>query len=129
MLVMEKSTEITWPGSPTEPEIRSERRDGDIVSLEIFVDENLFQFQGHFPGEPVLPGVAQIDWAAKCAVRYFAVPARFPRIGQLKFSKLIVANSVLSLRLEYKRDKGRIVFSFSEGGEVCSSGFFELAAQ
>ncbi len=123
---MTEFSNIKWSDSRTLPDIRAEQLDGDIVELELFANADLFQFQGHFPEEPVLPGVAQIDWAAVFARKYFDITGNFTRLGQLKFSRLIVAGAVLRLRLEWHREKGRLHFAYHEGSEKCSSGFFEL---
>ena len=109
------------------PEIRAERRMGNVVELDLFARGDLFQFQGHFPNEPILPGVAQIDWAARFAKSHLGITGNFKRLGQLKFSKLIVADSEIHLRLEWNREKNRLTFSYQMDGKNCSSGFFELA--
>ncbi|MEX1036436.1 MAG: hypothetical protein WDZ54_10800 [Sneathiella sp.] len=126
---MQKPSDTRWSDSRTEPDILSEQRDGDIVELELFADAELFQFKGHFPGEPVLPGVAQLDWAARFARQYFGFQGSFSKMGQIKFAKLVRADRTLLLRLEWGRDKGRITFSFRDDGELCSSGYFELAGR
>lgn len=44
---------------------RSEKRvidAADQIILELLVDDNLFWFDGHFSHQPILPGVAQLDW-------------------------------------------------------------------
>ena len=125
---MTENAEIKWSNIRNFPEIRSKQREGDIIEIELFVDAGLFQFLGHFPNEPVLPGVAQIDWAAQLGREHFGLAGPFTRMGQLKFSRLIVADSLLFLRLEWNREKHRLIFSYRDGGETCSSGYFELTA-
>jgi 3-hydroxymyristoyl/3-hydroxydecanoyl-(acyl carrier protein) dehydratase len=124
--MMTSSNKITWAESRTTPEILAEKREGAVVELEFFVPEELFQFQGHFPGEPILPGVAQLDWVGRFAKSAFGYDRGFCKLGQLKFSRLIRAGSHLRLRLEMDEEKGRLGFSYCEGGETCSSGFLEL---
>jgi 3-hydroxymyristoyl/3-hydroxydecanoyl-(acyl carrier protein) dehydratase len=126
---MTEHTNVKWSEAPHLPEIRAERQDGNLIELDIFADARLFQFQGHFPNEPVLPGVAQIDWAMRFGQEYLSLAGEISRLGQLKFSKLIVGNSDIVLRLEWREEKQRLMFSYSQGEETCSSGFFELTAQ
>lgn len=126
---MTENADIKWSDTPHLPEIQAERRDGAVIEFDLFVDAGLFQFQGHFPNEPVLPGVAQIDWAARLGREHFDLSGTITRLGQLKFSKLIVADSQILLRLEWNEEKQRLLFSYKEGEETCSSGFFELTAQ
>ena len=122
-------SETKWSDGRNFPEIRAERRDGNIIELDLFVGSNLFQFQGHFPNEPVLPGVAQIDWAARLGQQHFGINGPIARLGQLKFSRLVGADSLLHLRLEWNNEKQRLLFSYREGDETCSSGYFELSTQ
>ena len=126
---MTDNADIKWSDTPHLPEIRVERREETVIELDLFVDAGLFQFQGHFPNEPVLPGVAQIDWAARFGRERFGLTGTITRLGQLKFSKLIVADSQVLLRLEWSEEKQRLLFSYRDGEEICSSGFFELTAQ
>ena len=123
---MTENSEIKWSDTPHFPEIRAQRQEGDAVEFELFVGADLFQFQGHFPDEPVLPGVAQIDWAVRLGRKHFELAGTITRMGQLKFSRLIVADSLLLLRLEWNQEKRRLLFSYRDGDETCSSGYFEL---
>jgi acyl-coenzyme A synthetase/AMP-(fatty) acid ligase/3-hydroxymyristoyl/3-hydroxydecanoyl-(acyl carrier protein) dehydratase len=88
-------------------------------------------FDGHFPGWPILPGVAQVDWAIAFARERFALPARFLRLDALKFSQPAAPGMRLELDLrwnaaaatlqfEYRSDagrhsSGRVVFAGEEG--------------
>lgn len=126
---MQNASESIYASHPTEPPLKVEERDGDRVELAFTVDPDLFQLQGHFPGKPVLPGVAQIDWAVRFARRYLGMEGDIIRLGQLKFSALILGGSEVRLRLDWRRETHRLHFSYHMGEETCSSGFFELAAQ
>lgn len=119
----------SWAKSLTEPEIRTETVSPDRVELTLFLPADLFQFKGHFPDQPILPGVAQLDWAARLSERYFGHSGNFRKLGQLKFSKLISAGKTVTLRLHHMTEKRRIQFSYEIGEEVCSSGFLELAEE
>ena len=126
-------TKPIWAESRTDPEILSENRfegpDGPVVELMLNADDELFQFQGHFPNEPIMPGVAQVDWAARFSTQFFEIKGTIQKLGQLKFSRLIKPGGALSLRLMYDKGKHRVTFTFSEGDKVCSSGYLELGPE
>ncbi len=72
-------------------------------------------FAGHFPGEPVMPGVLIIEALAQVgAVAILSQPdfkgktAYFGAINSAKFKKKVVPGDVLTLELEIIRQKGPI---------------------
>lgn len=72
-------------------------------------------FQGHFPGEPVMPGVLIIEALAQTgAVAILSLPenkgktAYFAAIQKAKFKKKVVPGDVLILETEIVRQKGAI---------------------
>lgn len=72
-------------------------------------------FQGHFPGEPIMPGVLIIEALAQTgAVAILSLEenkgkiAYFAAIGNAKFKKKVVPGDVLMLETEIIRQKGSI---------------------
>ena len=73
------------------------------------------QFLGHFPGEPVMPGVLMIEALAQTgAVAILSVSenkgktAYFGAINSAKFKRKVVPGDKLELSCEIIRQKGRI---------------------
>lgn len=81
-------------------------------------------FRGHFPGQPVLPGVAQIHWAVRTAQRHLSCRGRFSGLEALKFRRLIVPPADIELDLDWADDTGLLGFRYTSAGDrrVCSSG-------
>ncbi len=92
------------------------------VEMDLQVPEDLRYFQGHFPGHPVLPGVAQVDWAADYGMQYFRPQAPFSRLEAVKFHEFILPKAQVKLTLTYRPEQQKITFAFT--GEQCkhSSG-------
>ena len=72
-------------------------------------------FAGHFPGEPVMPGVLIIEALAQAgAVAILSTPefkgktAYFGAINSAKFKQKVVPGDVLMLELEIIKEKGPI---------------------
>ena len=72
-------------------------------------------FAGHFPGEPVMPGVLIIEALAQAgAVAILSKPefkgktAYFGAINSAKFKQKVVPGDVLMLELEIIKEKGSI---------------------
>ncbi|MGE5540450.1 MAG: acyl-CoA synthetase [Gemmatimonas sp.] len=78
-------------------------------------------FRGHFPGRPVLPGVAQIDWAVRLAARAWGLP-EVARDFQVKFRNVIPPGVPVALALRYDRTKRQLHFEYRSDDRVMSSG-------
>ncbi|USG62617.1 beta-hydroxyacyl-ACP dehydratase [Sneathiella marina] len=124
---MEKPSSTNWLDSQTEPEILSVLRDGNLVEVDILMSVELFQFQGHFPEQPIFPGVAQLDWAARLSAKYFGNLGTIVGLSQIKFTNLIEPGDRLCLTLELQPEKRRVFFAFKQGENKCSSGCLELS--
>jgi acyl-CoA synthetase (AMP-forming)/AMP-acid ligase II len=59
--------------------------DGASATAHFDVDADLAVFDGHFPDRPILPGVAQVDWAIAWGIERFGIAAPFLRLEALKF--------------------------------------------
>lgn len=94
-------------------------------------------FAGHFPGEPVMPGVLIIEALAQAgAVAILCKPenkgktAYFAAISQAKFKKKVVPGDVLMLRTEIIKCKGPIGVGKAEAtvnGELAASAELTFA--
>jgi acyl-coenzyme A synthetase/AMP-(fatty) acid ligase len=96
---------------------------GRLEAKLVFLSDNKC-FKGHFPGCPILPGVAQLYF-----IRHFARQA-FPAFGEalclrrLKFQKVVVPGVEVVLKVTEVSDAA---WEFSIAGEngLCTSGLWE----
>ena len=113
--------------APSLPKVIAQQAQGGIVRLALEVPANLCYFDGHFPGNPVLPGVVQIHWAVHYARSEWGHIGEFSGLEAIKFQQLVVAGAPLQLELDYAVDKRKLYFSYRtgsdpSGGGTCSSG-------
>ena len=95
----------------------------DRATLQLRIDSDLFWFQGHFPGLPILPGVAQLDWVIHYATSLLAPGKGFAAIESIKFQHPVPPSSLLQLELYWLAEKNQLTFSYQlQGGRVASSG-------
>lgn len=95
--------------------------DGESVCVDLVYPAEQTCFQGHFPGFPVLPGVAQL---AELRKRARAAFPDFPDAAvyrQLKFRRIITPGMPVNLKIS-RTAPGAFRFAFTADGEVCSSG-------
>ncbi|MBA5602416.1 hydroxymyristoyl-ACP dehydratase [Pectobacterium aroidearum] len=100
------------------------------VELMLQVDPELFWFKGHFTGQPLLPGVAQLDWVMYYATTVLAQGWTFLSIENIKFQQPILPGKTLRLVLTWHTGKQQLTFSYTIlGGETdrtASSGKIKL---
>ena len=70
------------------------------------------RFDGHFPQFPILPGVAQLDWAVRFGREAFAINTAFLRMDALKFQQVARPGLPLQLHLEWRPEKATLQFRY-----------------
>ncbi|CAO3424039.1 AMP-binding protein [Azospirillum doebereinerae] len=113
------------PQRPTEPEIRAVRSSGEGVELDLYLPGDLAQVDGHFPGLPIVPGVALIDWAVTLGARH-GIPVAVARDFQVKFRRVTVPDSAVTLSLRHVAARRRLAFEYRAGDETLTSGTIAL---
>lgn len=92
------------------------------AKLDLRIQPELIFFAGHFPGYPILPGVAQLAWSEYFGKLLFPIDRPFMTMEAIKFKKIIVPETLLTLTLEWNADTGKLYFDFSSPSESHSSG-------
>ncbi|MCA9531526.1 MAG: hypothetical protein KC543_15460 [Myxococcales bacterium] len=96
-------------------------RGADSARWRAYVPPDLAYLEGHFPGAPIVPGVAQIVALAEARAR-----ASWPDLGapaglrRVKFTAALRPRDSLTVTLE--RSGERVRFSIERGDEPCSRG-------
>lgn len=90
---------------------------------EAVVTADLAVLEGHFPNEPIVPGLAQLLWADTLSRRVFAAHTATAEIRNLKFVRLVVPDVRLRLEVVHEiRTRSRVAFSFTSDAGRHSSG-------
>jgi len=104
-------------------------RSASEAKLQLTVTGDLAVFDGHFPGTPILPGVALIDWAIAWGRDAFGIPAPFLRMEALKFQQLVRPETQLQLDLGWRAETGTLHFSYRSKQGMHASGRIVFADQ
>ncbi|OYD81615.1 AMP-binding protein [Azospirillum brasilense] len=107
---------------PTAPDVRALRPLADGVELDLFIPGDLAQLDGHFPGMPIVPGVAQIDWAVMFANTHLGLGIEAAQSLQVKFRRVTVPDTLVTLTLRHAPARRRLTFEYRCGDETLSSG-------
>jgi len=94
------------------------------LKLQIKIGHELKWFEGHFPENPVLPGVVQVHWAVSLAQQFMLEKKQFRQVENLKFKSVVLPGMELILQFSGLVADEKIRFSFlsSETEEVHSEG-------
>jgi 3-hydroxyacyl-[acyl-carrier-protein] dehydratase len=71
--------------------------EGDVASAGVLFPESFSGFQGHFPDQPVLPGVCQIALAMVMAERMRGTRQRLAEVVNAKFVAMVLPNQPLRI--------------------------------
>lgn len=115
-----------------------EEMDGDnsVVATKI-VSADEPHFKGHFPGQPVMPGVLIVESLAQAAgvmmFKHLGLTAAdavvyFMKLDNVRFRKPVIPDTVLTLKVEKIKSKGDIYsfkgMAFNPKGECVSEAEF-----
>ena len=110
---------------------------GEMATAYKYVKEDEWYFKGHFPGNPIMPGVLIVESLAQTgAVSILSLPenknknALFGGIDKMKFKKQVVPGDKLKLEVKIITKKGPI--GIGEGiatvdGKIAAKGEFTFA--
>lgn len=99
---------------------------GELATFAVRLPAALLAFQGHFPGDPVLPGIAQLlDLVLDRVHSLWPELGQPRRVTRLKFRQKLVPGDELEVRLE--RDAAAVRFELHRGPELCTQGALDFA--
>ncbi|MEB5752261.1 hydroxymyristoyl-ACP dehydratase [Leclercia adecarboxylata] len=112
------------------PEIGRHQAQPQHLEIVLHLDPALFWFQGHFAVQPLLPGVAQVDWVMHYATTLLAPEYRFHTIQHVKFQAPLLPEATVTLVLDWNAARQMLTFSYlRHDGELrhtASSGKIRL---
>ncbi|MBL4851595.1 MAG: hypothetical protein JKY90_04855 [Gammaproteobacteria bacterium] len=92
------------------------------ITIRLSVLKSLQWFDGHFPENPILPGVVQVHWACELSKLLFSITTPFEKITKLRFKTVVLPDTKLTLLLEKNVDLKHIAFLYTCDDAVISSG-------
>ena len=113
---------------PRRPQVRVLAQSPDGAELRFAVDAALPQLRGHFPGAPIAPGVAQLEWAVLLGRELFAPMAAFAGAEALKFQQVIPPGTVLTLTLDWRPGRLGFAYASSQGRHASGRILFDEGA-
>ena len=107
---------------PVRPRPEWDVVDAVHATARMDIDADLAVFDGHFPGQPILPGVAQVDWAIAWGRERFGIAAAFVRMEALKFHLPVAPGSRLEAEWHWNAATATLRFEFRSAQGVHCNG-------
>jgi 3-hydroxymyristoyl/3-hydroxydecanoyl-(acyl carrier protein) dehydratase len=104
------------------PDLLEKKPTADGVVLALRIPEGLAYFTGHFDEIPIVPGVAQIQWAVHYGRQYLGVSQTFSHMEAVKFKELLMPGQHVQLDLRYLKEAYKLEFCYRSVSCEYSSG-------
>ena len=84
-------------------------------------------YRGHFPGNPILPGIVQLSFIRRLAERRLGLPLRLEGVRRIKYLRTITPDLPVTLKLELEPGEkdgtwaANASFMNDEGGRVSAA--------
>ncbi|HJW32233.1 MAG TPA: hypothetical protein VJ505_02595 [Holophagaceae bacterium] len=85
-------------------------------------------YHGHFPGDPILPGVVQVEWALRLGEECFGPFSSFQGLEHLKFQGTITPGEPITLSIIWDAARQELGFEYMAPTGLKSKGFARYAA-
>lgn len=109
-----------------EPAVLSWQATADTLAAKLVFPADTECFKGHFPGFPILPGVAQLYFLRHFAQQAFPDWPETPTYRRLKFQKVVLPNREITLVVT-RQGTGEFAFTLDGPSGRASSGLVQAA--
>ncbi|MCR5003798.1 MAG: hypothetical protein K5984_05445 [Bacteroidales bacterium] len=78
---------------------RQDQEDGSVL-FNVRLNPQCKVYEGHFPGEPIAPGVCNIEMMRECAELVAGKPLKLEEISLCRFLKLVTPSEVTQAQIK-----------------------------
>ena len=100
----------------------------DELKVSFKVTQDSPWFDGHFPGKPILPGVALLQHAWKAASASFSDGIKLAGFSRVKFKRIVRPGEKITVQVDLSdgQESGPVPFEVLAEDQKCCSGYFLL---
>jgi len=97
------------------------------ITAQVTTDGQSPWFSGHFPGNPILPGIAQLKMVADMIAASGEDGLRMTGLSRIKFRKIVKPGELLDIHATIGQMKDQYAFRITSGNEEVCSGMMLFA--
>lgn len=106
-------------------EIETKQLPKDELTARVTTDAQSPWFSGHFPDNPILPGIAQLKMVADLIAASRNEDMHLSGVSRVKFRKIVKPGEILDIHATFVQIKEQYMFRITSGNdEVCSGVMF-----
>ena len=94
----------------------------DEMGARVTTDDDSPWFSGHFPNDPILPGIAQLEMVAHLIAVSRKDNVRMTGVSRVKFRKIVRPGEQLDIHAAPANKKEHYAFQITSGKEEVCSG-------
>lgn len=104
-----------------------EKNDHDEIMARVTVAADSPWFSGHFPDNPILPGIAQLHMVAEVVAFSRQEPLYIDRLNRVKFKKPVRPGETVAIHVAAPESGNRYSFRITQDHQDVCSGTMSLA--
>ena len=105
------------------------RSEADEISARVTTDAQSPWFAGHFPDNPILPGIAQLKMVADIIVASREDDVQMFSLSRIKFRKIVRPGDLLDIHAAPGKEKDQYTFRITSNNEDVCSGMMLFVKQ
>lgn len=99
---------------------------GGEILAQATADKDSPWFAGHFPGDPILPGIAQLAMVSDLLAEMAGNNVSIQSISRVKFRKIIRPGDLLDIQATLDNNKALYTFRITSDGDIVCSGMIHF---
>ncbi len=99
----------------------------DEITARVTTDGQSPWFSGHFPDNPILPGIAQLKMVADIIAASREDGIHLTGLSRIKFRKIVRPGELLDIHATFVQIKKQYLFRITSGNEEVCSGMMLFA--
>ncbi len=92
------------------------------TTASVTIPGNSYWFSGHFPDNPILPGIAQLKMAVDLVTQHGMANMRLTGLSRIKFRKIVRPEEQLDIQVTCNTAESYYTFKITSGNTAVCSG-------